>query len=65
MDNTIQIETNFDTCKHRSVDPIVKIIKRCSCKGGDYEKHGFSCLKRNIFNINHQFCSTCEEYEHK
>jgi hypothetical protein len=65
MSEAIQIYTKFDTCKHRSIDPIKKLIKRCSCKGGDYEQEGFFCLKRQVFNINHQFCSTCEEYESK
>lgn len=65
MSQAIQVETNFDTCKHRSLDPIKKVIKRCSCQGGNYEKEGFFCNKRQIFGLNHQFCSTCQEYEHK
>jgi len=65
MSEAIQIQTKFDTCKHRSVDVIKKIVKRCSCQGGNYEKEGFFCSKLQIFGINHSFCETCQEYESK
>jgi hypothetical protein len=65
MGEAIQVQTKFDTCKHRSPEPVTKIIKRCSCRGGNYEQKSFSCLKRNIFNINHTFCESCQEYESK
>lgn len=65
MSETVQLETKFDTCKHRSPGPVKKLVKRCSCQGGNYEKEGFFCTKRQIFNLNHSFCSSCEEYEHK
>lgn len=65
MSEAIQIKTKFDTCKHRSVLPIKKIVKRCSCQGGNYEKEGFFCNKRQIFGINHSFCESCQEYESK
>jgi hypothetical protein len=65
MSETVQIQTKFDMCKHRSTEPVKKIIKRCSCKGGDYVKEGFFCSKRQIFGLNHTFCESCEVYESK
>ena len=35
MSETVQIETKFDTCKHRSAGPVKKLVKRCACRGGD------------------------------
>lgn len=65
MSEAIQLETQFDTCRHRSIEPIKRVIQRCSCKGGNYEKQEFFCVKRQIFGIDHNFCQICHEYEHK
>jgi hypothetical protein len=61
----MRILTKFDSCKHRATEPTKTIIKRCSCQGGNYEKEGYFCYKRQIFGINHSFCESCEEYEPK
>lgn len=55
----------FTNCIHRSANEIVQVIKRCSCRGGNYEKNGYFCNKRQIFDINKEFCTTCEEFKSK
>lgn len=55
----------FDTCTHRSLNEVTHIIKRCSCRGGNYEMKGFFCNKKQIFDITKQFCESCEEYQSK
>jgi hypothetical protein len=55
----------FDTCKHRSKEQVSKLIKRCSCQGGNYEAKGFMCYKKNIFKVSPGFCEACNEYEVK
>lgn len=57
--------TKFDDCKHRSKEEITKVIKRCSCQGGDFETKGFFCFKRNIFKVEKGFCDSCNEFESK
>jgi len=65
MSDTQQLVSNFDSCKHRSPEPISKIIQRCSCQGGNYEVKGFFCNKRNIFKLEPSICQTCELHEPK
>jgi hypothetical protein len=55
----------FDTCIHRSAEEIVKVIKRCSCQGGPYEKRGHFCNKKQVFDINKEFCDGCDQYKSK
>jgi hypothetical protein len=55
----------FDTCMYRSLDEVSRLIKRCSCKGGNYEHKGFYCNKKQVFDINKEFCDACEEYKSK
>jgi hypothetical protein len=55
----------FDTCIHRSAEEIVKVIKRCSCQGGPYEKKGHFCNKKQVFDINKEFCDGCDQYKSK
>jgi len=55
----------FDSCRHRSAEPISKVVRRCSCQGGDYEDKGFFCNRRSIFKIDRNFCEYCELYESK
>ena len=55
----------FYGCKHRSIEEESAIIKRCSCRGGDYSLTGYRCYKRNIFQVNTEICSECLEYEPK
>ena len=56
---------NFHTCKFRSIQEHERLIKRCSCRGGDYTVKGFLCEKRQIFDVKPEICSICAEYEHK
>lgn len=58
-------DSKFATCQFRSADSIKKTIKRCSCRGGDYEEQGFFCHKKQIFKITEEFCASCEEYKSK
>lgn len=56
---------NFDTCKFRSKNEVTKLIKRCSCQGGDYEIKGYYCEERQLFQINKEICSVCPLYHSK
>lgn len=56
-------DQKFQNCKHRSFNEVSRVIKRCSCQGGDYELKSFFCNKRQIFDINKEFCMGCGEYE--
>jgi hypothetical protein len=58
-------QNKFDTCKFRSSEEISRIIKRCSCQGGDYETKGFYCEERQLFQITKEICATCPVYESK
>jgi hypothetical protein len=55
----------FNTCKFRSEEPIVQTIKRCSCKGGNYQLSGYACYQRQLFQITQDICQNCEVYESK
>lgn len=56
---------NFHTCRFRSDQEHERIIKRCSCQGGDYTMKGYWCDKRQIFQVTEQICANCPEYQHK
>jgi hypothetical protein len=60
-----ETSNKFDTCRHRSPQEITKMIKRCSCQGGNYAEKGFLCLKRSIFKVEPNFCQACDQYESK
>jgi hypothetical protein len=57
--------SNFNTCKFRSETPITKTIKRCSCRGGNYELSAFYCNKLEIFELSEDNCKNCDSYESK
>jgi hypothetical protein len=61
----INPSSNFNTCKHRSTEEIDKLIKRCSCQGGDYTLKGYYCEIRQIFQVTPEICSECPIYESK
>jgi hypothetical protein len=56
---------NFHTCKFRSEEEQERLIKRCSCQGGDYNLRGYWCEQRQIFQVTQEICATCSEYQHK
>jgi hypothetical protein len=58
-------QSKFHTCKFRSELPITKTIKRCSCRGGDYQLTAFYCNERQIFEVNEDTCQNCEVYQSK
>lgn len=53
----------LQNCIFRSETELIKIIKRCACKGGNQEKKGFFCNKRQIFDITPDICQNCELFE--
>jgi hypothetical protein len=55
----------FHTCKYRSEEEQEKLIKRCSCQGGDYILRGYWCDKRQIFQVTPETCQQCPVYEAK
>jgi hypothetical protein len=55
----------FNTCKFRSENPITQTVKRCSCRGGDYQITAYFCNKRQLFQITEDICKNCEFYESK
>ena len=54
---------NFNTCKFRSKEQDSRLIKRCSCQGGDYVLEGYWCEQRQIFQVTPEICSECPEYK--
>ena len=42
---------NFHTCKFRSEEEQERLVKRCSCQGGDYTSRGYWCEQREIFQV--------------
>lgn len=56
-------EEKYNTCLFRSSEEVKKIIKRCSCKGGNYEKVGFFCNKKQLFDVNATDCEGCDQYK--
>jgi hypothetical protein len=56
---------NFNTCKFRSADKVEKLIKRCSCQGGDYTLSAYFCNERQIFDVSPEICKECPIYESK
>ena len=57
--------SNFHTCIFRSEQEQNRLIRRCSCKGGDYIAKGYWCEKRQIFDVKQEICANCQEYQHK
>jgi hypothetical protein len=58
-------ESKFETCKFRSETKKVVRIKRCSCKGGDYTDEFFSCEERQIQRLVPEICKRCIVYQKK
>jgi hypothetical protein len=63
--NEAEGEKKFNTCKFKSEELQTKKIKRCSCQGGNYTVSGYSCTKRDIFNIDKYVCLYCIDFEKK
>lgn len=61
----IEPSNRFNECKHRSAEEESRVIKRCSCQGGDYIEKGYFCNKRQIFKLGPQICEICELFESK
>lgn len=59
------VVNKFESCRHRSSEELTKIIKRCSCQGGNYTEKGFYCNKRSIFKVDQNFCQSCDQFEAK
>ena len=62
------VQVTFDklnTCKHRSAEEQVRIIKRCACQGGNFEQRGYFCNAKQIFNVTQEICQGCQVYESK
>lgn len=57
--------SKFQTCKFRSLDEVEKLIKRCSCQGGNYTVKGYYCEARQIFSVSEEICKECPIYESK
>lgn len=55
----------INTCIHRSLHEEARLIKRCSCKGGNYYQKGYFCNARQIMGVTAQFCAECTSYESK
>jgi hypothetical protein len=55
----------FITCKFRSTNPVTQTVKRCSCRGGDYQISAFMCYERDIFQVTEDICKDCDIYESK
>lgn len=58
-------QEKYNTCIFRSHEEITKIIKRCSCQGGNYEKRGYFCNKKQLFDVDQNDCAECGEYKNK
>lgn len=56
---------NFHTCRFRSENEHERLVKRCSCQGGDYTVRGYWCEKREIFDVKEEICGICPEYQDK
>lgn len=56
---------NFNTCKFRSSEKIDRLIKRCSCQGGNYTVSAYLCNERQIFDVTPEICKDCPIYESK
>lgn len=56
---------NFNTCKFRSNEKIDRLVKRCSCQGGNYTISAYFCNERQIFDVNPEICKECPIYESK
>jgi anaerobic ribonucleoside-triphosphate reductase len=63
--NIIEPKNKFTECKFRSIEQEARVIKRCSCQGGNYVDHGYFCNKRQIFKLTPETCESCESFESK
>ena len=54
--------SKFQTCKFRSAEEVEKLIKRCSCQGGNYTIKAYYCEARQIFKISEEICKDCPIY---
>lgn len=60
-----QNQSKFQTCKFRTAEEIDRLIKRCSCQGGDYTIKGYYCEARQLFQVTEDICKDCPIYESK
>jgi len=58
-------DLNFNKCKFRSSEMEERLIKRCSCQGGDYTIKGYVCEARQIFQVTEDICEGCPVFEAK
>jgi hypothetical protein len=58
-------ELKFNKCKFRSEQEEERLIKRCSCQGGDYTIKGYNCHAREIFQVTEDICEDCPIFEAK
>lgn len=65
IDQLTNESLNFHTCQFRSETEQERVIKRCSCQGGDFTIKGYWCEKRQLFEITPEICAICPEYQHK
>jgi hypothetical protein len=56
-------QEKLQNCIFRSEQELVKVIQRCSCRGGNYEKRGYFCNKRQLFEVTENICKDCELFE--
>jgi hypothetical protein len=52
----------LEECIHRSQDKETKHIRRCNCRGGNYDVSGFFCNKKQLFDVKEENCKDCEEF---
>jgi hypothetical protein len=63
IEELINPNSKFETCKFRSKEPVTHLVKRCSCQGGDYKMSAFLCHERSIFQVTKEICEDCTVYE--
>ncbi len=56
-------EMRFNTCKHRSENPVEKITRSC-CSSSTREE-AYECVLRNIFKLTSETCASCNVYQKK
>lgn len=57
-------KANFDTCKHRSIEPESHFIRREDCDCVKL-KTAYKCLLKGIFPLGIKHCYNCELYNTK
>ena len=58
-------DLKFNKCKFRSNEETERLVKRCSCQGGDYTAKGYVCELRQIFQVTQDICENCPLFESK